>query len=182
MGFDTTRPIANKRSRPTHEQVSTSSNLRRRILEQRSTCLPPPPARNGGGAGQAAAVAMAGSIGHLFLRTKLRFEGCTRCTGYEEHNWEQPTGGYGAWGLDHGDLRSAADSVHRRAIAASQTVHAPTQAMNKPPQISRTNPTPCPRLDRRQGRDPPALFSDLQWRQWCSRVDGGWHGGRCQDL
>jgi hypothetical protein len=81
------------------------------------------------------------------------------------------------WGLDHGDLRSAVDSVHRRAIAASQTVHAPTQATNKPPRILRTNPTRCPRLDLRQGRDPPALFSDLQWRQRCSRVDGGWHGG-----
>jgi hypothetical protein len=61
MGFDSTRPIADKRSRPTHEPVSTSSNLHRQISEQRSTCLPPPPARNGGGAGQAAAVAITGA-------------------------------------------------------------------------------------------------------------------------
>jgi hypothetical protein len=69
---------------------------------------------------------------------ELRFKRMLQSGEDGEINGGVLTGGYGAWGIDHGDPRSAADSVRRRAIAASRTVHAPTQATIKPPRISRT--------------------------------------------
>jgi hypothetical protein len=109
----------------------------------------------------------------------------TWCTGQGEHDWEQPTDGYGTWTPAHDDLRSAADSVHRRATAESLTIHGPTQSTNQLPWMSCSNLTRCPRMDRRQRRDPRMAAQNFSLRYlWSSmvtvvlsRVDGGWLRG-----